>query len=230
MMKKGIIAGTALIGIAGGFILAQGALFSSAEAHISAADAKKQALEAFDGTVVEFEFDQNDRTPHYEFNIKNMTQKAEVVVDAVSGAVTIAEVEQLKNNIGEKIEDAAGAVKSDTQIVVKDATNKVTQSSDVVQQAVDTVKAPTTAAIEEKPATAPAKKQLTKAEAINIANTVATGTVVKAELDQDDGRLTYEIELQDGTTEYDVEIDAFTGKVLGFEKDVEDDYDDRDDY
>ena len=38
-------------------------------------------------------------------------------------------------------------------------------------------------------------------------------TFVKAKLDRDDGRLEYEVEIIYGTTEYDFEIDAYTGTV-----------------
>lgn len=45
------------------------------------------------------------------------------------------------------------------------------------------------------------------------------GTVVKCELDYDDGRWEYELELRSGYTEYDCEIDAQTGAILKWEKD-----------
>jgi len=45
------------------------------------------------------------------------------------------------------------------------------------------------------------------------------GTVVKCELDYDDGYWEYELELRSGYTEYDCEIDAKTGTVLKWEKD-----------
>lgn len=216
-MKKGIIVGTALVGIAGGFILAQGTLFSSAEVQIKASEAKKIALEAYDGKVVDFEFDQDDRVPHYDFDIKNGNEKAEVTVDAISGAVTIKEVEAAKNTVVEKVEDTAGAVKSDTQIAINNATNKVANSTGVVEKNSEKVNEPV------KETSKAVQAQISKAEAINIAYTVAKGTVIKTELDTDDGRTTYEIELRDGNIEYDVEIDATTGKILTFEQDFEDD-------
>ncbi|MER1999387.1 MAG: PepSY domain-containing protein [Lysinibacillus sp.] len=174
-MKKGIIAATALVGIAGGFIFAQGALFSSAEAQITAAEAKKLALQEFDGKIVEFDFDHDDRIPHYEFDIKNGSEKAEVEVEADSGKVIITEVESV-----EKLDDKVNNTSTDTNTP---------------------------------------ENQISKAEAIKIANTVATGTVVKVELDADDSRLSYDIELRDGNIEYDVEIDAHTGQVIEFERD-----------
>ena len=67
------------------------------------------------------------------------------------------------------------------------------------------------------------KAMLTKDQAIAIAMKQANGTVTDFELDEDDGRKVYEIEIENGTYEYEFEIDAFTGKVLKFEKDREDD-------
>ena len=64
---------------------------------------------------------------------------------------------------------------------------------------------------------------LTKDQAIAIAMKQATGTVTDFELDEDDGRKVYEIEIENGTYEYEFDIDAFTGEVLKFEKDREDD-------
>ncbi|HAE41607.1 MAG TPA: hypothetical protein DCG34_01640, partial [Clostridiales bacterium] len=54
------------------------------------------------------------------------------------------------------------------------------------------------------------------------------GTVTKIELDWDDGRYEYDIEIRKDRKEYEVEIDAMTGKVLEFEADDDDDDDDID--
>ena len=64
---------------------------------------------------------------------------------------------------------------------------------------------------------------MTKDQAIAVAMKKAKGTVTKVELDSDDGRKHYDIEIKDGTFEYDFEIDAITGKILEFEKDRDDD-------
>ncbi|MBV1759204.1 MAG: PepSY domain-containing protein, partial [Dethiosulfatibacter sp.] len=63
-------------------------------------------------------------------------------------------------------------------------------------------------------------------EAIRIALAKSVGgTVVKFELDLDDSRYEYKIEIIKNGMEYEVEIDAMSGKVLKFEADDDDDYD-----
>lgn len=60
-------------------------------------------------------------------------------------------------------------------------------------------------------------------KAKSIAKKKAPGaSIVKAKLDHDDGVQVYEIELVKGNYEYEVKIDARTGKILEFEKDIED--------
>ena len=66
-------------------------------------------------------------------------------------------------------------------------------------------------------------KYITADEAIAIAMKSAQGTVTDLELDDDDGRVHYDIEIEDGVYEYEFEIDAITGEVLDFEKDRDDD-------
>ena len=66
-------------------------------------------------------------------------------------------------------------------------------------------------------------KFITEKAAIEIAMKQAKGTVTEIELDEDDGRVIYEIEIKDGKYEYDFDIDAISGEVLKFEKDRDDD-------
>ena len=50
--------------------------------------------------------------------------------------------------------------------------------------------------------------------AVNQVSGATASNIVKLERDYDDGRLTYEVKLIVGTTEYELEIDAYTGNVL----------------
>ena len=66
-------------------------------------------------------------------------------------------------------------------------------------------------------------KFITEEAAVKIAMKQAKGTVTEIELDEDDGRVIYEIEIKDGKYDYDFDIDAISGEVLKFEKDRDDD-------
>lgn len=70
---------------------------------------------------------------------------------------------------------------------------------------------------------------LSQQEAMAIATKQITGEVVKIELDKDDGRYEYEMELKTDKGEADITIDAETGKVLELELDDHDDDDRYDD-
>lgn len=61
-----------------------------------------------------------------------------------------------------------------------------------------------------------------QAKAIAKAKAPSTATVVKCELDEDDGRWVYELELRDGRTEYECDINAVTGVILDWEVDHND--------
>ncbi|WP_052360566.1 PepSY domain-containing protein [Oceanobacillus manasiensis] len=66
---------------------------------------------------------------------------------------------------------------------------------------------------------------ITVKEAISISKEQFDGEVREVELDEDDGRVVYEIELIKDRKEADFEIDAVTGEVLELDIDTEDDDD-----
>lgn len=69
----------------------------------------------------------------------------------------------------------------------------------------------------------PADGLIGEAKAREIALSHHPGAqVVKCKLDWDDGRYVYEVELRDGRTEYECDIDAATGAVLKWDVDYDD--------
>ena len=60
-------------------------------------------------------------------------------------------------------------------------------------------------------------------KAKTIALSKAPGaTVVKVKFDKDDGVAVYEVDMVEGIYEYEVEINARTGKIIKFEKEIDD--------
>lgn len=79
-----------------------------------------------------------------------------------------------------------------------------------------------------KPTTAPSTAiSMDDARAL-VLEKVPGATIVKIEQDYDDGRKIYEGEAYKGSTEYDFEIDAATGKFIKWEQDWNDDHHDDD--
>lgn len=65
--------------------------------------------------------------------------------------------------------------------------------------------------------------KISEEKARSIALAKAPGaSITKFELDNDDGKTVYEIELRKGAYEYEIKIDAKTGNILEFETDIDD--------
>lgn len=68
------------------------------------------------------------------------------------------------------------------------------------------------------------KNLISVEKAIEVAvNKTGGGTVEDVELESDDGLRYYEIEIEDGRTEFDLKINATDGAILKFEQDEDDD-------
>lgn len=61
-----------------------------------------------------------------------------------------------------------------------------------------------------------------KQQAVAIARTVASGKVDDVELEKEHGMFVYEVEFEDGDTDYEVYVDAVNGTVLHVETDFDD--------
>lgn len=74
------------------------------------------------------------------------------------------------------------------------------------------------------------KAKITPEQARKIATDRVAGTIVEEELEREDGKLVYSIEIRDANQKiYDVEVDAKTGVIVNVEEEFEDDEDDDDD-
>lgn len=60
-----------------------------------------------------------------------------------------------------------------------------------------------------------------KAKSIALGRAPSGTTVIKCQLDRDDGRTVYEVEMRNGRMEYDCDIDATTGTILTWESDYD---------
>ncbi|WP_262174764.1 PepSY domain-containing protein [Saccharococcus sp. Marseille-Q5394] len=150
---------------------------------------KKKAV----GTVKEFELDTDDGRKVYDIEMKDDQFKYEIEIDAVTGEFLKSEKERysnLKNEVKVQSEKVAAS------------TLKVAEPAKQAVKLVDNKKSNQ-------------KTMLTKEQVIAIAKQHASGVVTDFELDDN----VYEIEMEDGDIEYELDIDAFTGAILSFERD-----------
>lgn len=145
------------------------------------------------GTVKEFELDTDDGRKEYDIEMKDDQFKYEIEIDAVTGEFLKFEKERYRNEKNE-VKVQSEKVAASTLKVADPAQEK---------QAVKSVKK------------TDGKTMLTKDQALTIAKKHASGVVTDFELDDN----VYEIEMEDGDIEYELDIDAYTGAILSFERD-----------
>jgi uncharacterized membrane protein YkoI len=135
--------------------------------------------------------------------------------ESVDGTITEIDYDSSDNEY--EVEVESGSVTYELDI---NAT-----SGEVVKKEMDDKKSSVVKSDEKETAktTSRNKNFITAKEAIAIALKHSPGTVKEVELDDDDKRAHFEIEIKDGKYEYEFEIDAITGEILDFEKDRDDD-------
>ncbi|MCM3709495.1 PepSY domain-containing protein [Sporosarcina luteola] len=161
--------------------------------------AKKRAS----GTVKEIELDEDDGRKEYDIEMRDGEFKYEIELDAVTGEFLEFEKERYQSTKKE--------VKVQPQNQVKVQTEKVAASTLKVVEPTTEKKA--VKLVDDKQSNK--KTMLTKEQVIAIAKQHASGVVTDFELDDN----VYEIEMEDGDIEYELDIDAFTGAILSFERD-----------
>lgn len=162
-------------------------------AKITIEEIESKAVETVDGTVTEIDYDRSD--DEYEVEVESGSVTYELDINATSGEVVNKETENNENGKTLTVANTDTNTKTDTKVDTNAKPDKNKK----------------------------AKNYITAKEAIAIALKQTPGTVTDVELDKDDGRAYFELEIKDGKYEYEYEIDAVTGKILDFEKDREDD-------
>lgn len=158
-------------------------------------------------TNIEVEFDSEDGKMVYEVELDGIYHEYEYDIDAISGAIIKAKKDPHRAPANPPVE---------------------TQPP---KPAVTTVPAVTQ---QNPPATTPPAELMTREEA--LAKALAHAGVAKEnisdlsiDLDEDDGRVHFDIEFDTAKADYDYEVDAVSGAIIKAEKDLQDDFDDDDD-
>lgn len=171
---------------------------STPEEMLSFEEISAKALELASGRITDIELDKDDRRAHYEVDVDFEGYEYDFEFDAYTGEVLEHKREKDRND----------DVKQ-SSIAVSPASTK-TADSKSGNQAVSN------------------KDLIGSDKAIEAALAVVSGTVEGFELEMDDGFAYYEIEIKDGRSEHDVDVNAKDGSILKVDSDFDDDDSDDD--
>ncbi|RDW15071.1 PepSY domain-containing protein [Oceanobacillus chungangensis] len=172
----------------------------NADPVITVNEIKEKVTTQYPGTITELELDEKSNKPIYEVEIKNDNREYELEIDGNTGEVLALDEKETKND----------NIKTDEDRQTKSESKATDDDKDSVTQKTVEQKSTNKAVIGDK-------------KARSIAANQFSGTIVELDLDEDDGRLIYEIEMENGDSDAEIEIDAYTGKILVVDIDHGDD-------
>lgn len=201
----------------------------------------RQMIEAqYPGDITEIELEKDKNKSVYEVEVVSQGREYELKLDGQTGEILNLK-ERTKRAKENMVLNDKPQAKEEATTNSDDSTEKAIEKSqqddrhhqkDVKQSQNASGQSLNKKKPEEKNNEAPAqqeKKPNNQATVIDINQAVAiaksqfNGKVIEAELDKDDGRLIYEIEMENGQEEAEFEIDAYTGEILVIEIDRDDD-------
>ncbi|MBQ6930022.1 MAG: PepSY domain-containing protein [Oscillospiraceae bacterium] len=165
--------------------------------------AKVAALEAAGVAVADAVFEESELKEYkgqkyYDVDFKANGNEYEYDIDALTGAVIASETDVKASHPAEKAQDNQPPAQPQPAAETKSEDKPTAQKTELIG--------------EEKAKTAALSHAGVKA---------ADAKFVKTELDRDDGRTVYEVEFYSGNTEYDYDIEAYSGAVLAYDHDAE---------
>ena len=229
-LKKMVAIGLGVV-LTSSTVLSQVGAVDAASKLIGSTKAKEIMLKKVPGAkIVKFRLD-NDRTPEYEGELTKGSYKYEIDVNAKTGKITDYEKEKIKTSsskyIGETKAKEIMLKKVPGAKIVKFKLDKddtpeyegeLTKGSYKYEISVNAKSGKITDYEKEKIKTS-SKKLIGESKAKEIMLKKVPGAkIVKFELDNDKTP-EYEGELRKGKYEYEISVNAITGKITDFEKD-----------
>ncbi|MCT2535457.1 PepSY domain-containing protein [Aquibacillus koreensis] len=216
-MKKKIMIVTGVIVAGGliGFALSQTGVVS-ADPSYSKDDIRKEVLELYPGEITELELEKQGKKVIYEIEIDVDGKEYELEMDGNTG-----EVLKLDEKLLAAKDASRGAdVQNDDRGTDDDGeADDTTKEDDLIDdESKKESDDGSNADGDDSKNTLISQKEAEKIALENFA-----GTIEELELDEDDNRLIYEIEIVNGKRQADIDIDAYTGKVLVLDIETDED-------
>lgn len=194
---------------------------------ISEKAAQEIAMNKTDGGILQsFKTEYDDGVKIYKIEIAKGDYEYEIKIDAQTGEVIGYDQERI-------IVTANNTAKTTTEpAVTKNKSNSSSSETSSNEKSSSTSTSSSSSSNTSSNDKTSNNSYIGESKAKSIAlSKVGGGKVVSCYLDYDDGRAEYDIKIYYGKYEYEMEIDAKTGKIRDFEKELQDkyEYDDDDD-
>lgn len=237
--------GIAIGAVVGAIVLGVGVYQSDASPQnpkLSVDDVRGMVGDQYPGKITEIELEKEKNKTVYEVEVLSNGREYDLKLDGHTGEVLNLKERDIKNKENIALNDKTETKKPESTQNTSEKEKNTNQTNVDIKEKSNNgerddqkeVKSDNKAVAENKPKTESNKKTENKKTAIDSNKAVAiaknqfSGTVTDLELDEDDGRLVYEIEMKNGNEEADFEIDAYTGKILLIDIERDDDDNDND--
>ena len=174
---------------------------SQAEPKLNYDEVTNLISDQYPGKITDMELEKGNNRAVYEIEIVNEGMEYELKVDGNSGEILKLKEKQIAAHHEEKPVHEIIELEKGSENVQEESTAETK--------------------VEKKDSSSKGKKNtvIDASEAIAIAQNEFPGTVKEVELDEDDGRYIYEIEIEANDEEAEFEIDAMTGEIIVIEID-----------
>lgn len=214
---------------------------SQTDPTLTPTDIEELVKSQYPGTITELELDKDANGSVYEVEIANDGIEYELKLDGQTGEIINLKEKRMDAkqrastkeviDLKDKEKEQKAKEKEEKEAKEKEEQEKKEQEQkEKVKEKEQEQAQPKTEVNKNDPSTTKEKEQQTEEkenkakntvidvdEAINIALAKFPGTVDEVELEEEDGRLIYEIEIEANGEEAEFEIDAYTGEIIVIE-------------
>ena len=209
-------------------------LIVKAEPNLTRKDVMTQVDDQYPGKITEVGLDDESKNPVYKVNLEIDSQKYNLLIDGNTGEVLdLTEKSKVnKQEADQEVKSTANKQEKqdENEITIKEKQPLNQLNSDKSEDSKsEAEKAAVKSTNDETNNSEPKSKQQQAKKAVigtdkarSIALAEFSGTIEGIELDDDDDRLIYEVEIADGDNEAEIAIDAYTGEILFMDLEIED--------